>query len=121
MPTPCNQDRRFISDNPREQREAAALCFDCPVFELCDELTRGELAGVGAGSLPNDPERKAYRKELRPLVKAKEACINGHPARFLVDVSDVAPSHFPVYGCQICTNIRRVIDRVNDPAREVAA
>ena len=32
---PCNSDNRWISDDPGDQVQAAALCTGCPVISAC--------------------------------------------------------------------------------------
>lgn len=63
---PCDdtakRDQLFFSDDMGTQREAAALCFDCPAFEACGKLGKDEPYGVWGGTTMED--REAGRNAL---------------------------------------------------------
>lgn len=118
---PCRGSSAFISDSVGTQRRAAALCLSCPMFEACWELGRGEEAGVYAGTIPCDPERKSFRKAVRKL--GWESCANGHPTEeygeLLVGVHPDSYYGNP-YGCRRCTELRNAIDRANSTEESAA-
>lgn len=106
MHTPCHNNPDFDSSNHRASRRAAAECFACPVFELCDELGRGERWGIWAGTLPESPERVAFRKENDKSVN----CRNGHPrALYEVEVDALIVERAPIFGCSKCAALSRQI------------
>jgi hypothetical protein len=110
MTVPCHNDNRFIHDKAAVMREAAPLCFDCPLFTACWESHKGEEAGVVAGTLPTDE----VRIRARAAGKSKETCRNGHPFELYgTNVDNLSPLHnnTPLTGCNRCADITRYMVR----------
>lgn len=117
MPTPCyarpgsstvRQAHARLFDSPEapDQRKAAALCItsDCPVFDLCHELGRGEEYGIWAGTRPNDPERVAFRQSNDKRLN----CHNGHSRdEYGVALEPLFPLGAPTLGCSRCAELNR--------------
>ncbi|MCH8570339.1 WhiB family transcriptional regulator [Nesterenkonia sp. AY15] len=68
--TPCRNSSEWLSENPRQQQRAAALCRGCSVLAECRDfaLAVNEPNGVWGGTTPTD--RKAQRRRAQ---REKEA------------------------------------------------
>lgn len=114
----------FVSDSTKVQRAAAALCQSCPMLTACRELGMGEVAGIYGGTIPSDPERKAFRKAVRGDNLLGYRCVNGHgPEHYTPGLPGVAPDDVwsrSVGSCSRCTELRNTIDRANDTEENAA-
>jgi hypothetical protein len=49
----------WLSEDPADRRQAAAMCSACPVFDPCDEVGQHQTFGVWASVETRAPGRKA--------------------------------------------------------------